>query len=240
MTIRIAAAIAVLTGLPVSAHRLDEYLQGTIISVEKGRLEAEVTLTPGVIVFPLLIAEIDTDSSGSISEAEQRAYAGRVLKDLSLAIDGHRLTPQLVTMRFPAVDEMREGRGEIQLDFIASLPPGGRNRKLVLENRHQRRIAAYQVNCLVSRDPHIRIMAQNRNYTQSLYELDFEETDVRDELFSAGVWLSSIALLLLARFTFLYRQRFGKRRSSDPKVCNGTLLALSSHRLNPNNAPRVH
>ena len=73
MTIRIAAAIAVLTGLPASAHRLDEYLQGTIISVEKDRLEAEVTLTPGVIVFPLLIADIDTDSSGTISEAEMIA-----------------------------------------------------------------------------------------------------------------------------------------------------------------------
>jgi len=211
MTGRFAAAIAVLTGLPLSAHRLDEYLQGTIISVEKGRLEAEVTLTPGVIVFPLLIAEIDTDSNGSISEPEQRSYAGRVLKDLSLAIDGHRLMPQLVTMRFPSVGEIREGRGEIQLDFIASLPPGGRSRKLVLENRHQRRIAAYQVNCLVPRDPHIRIVAQNRNYSQSLYELEYEETDVHGELLPTGVWLSSIALLLLARITFLYWPPFGIR-----------------------------
>jgi hypothetical protein len=207
MTIRIAAAIAVLTGLPASAHRLDEYLQGTIISVEKDRLEAEVTLTPGVIVFPLLIADIDTDSSGTISEAEQRAYARRVLKDLSFAVDGHRLTPELVAMRFPTVDEMREGRGEIQLDFIASLPRGGRNRKLVLENRHQMRIAAYQVNCLVPRDPRIRIVAQNRNYSQSRYELAYEDTGVHGELLSTGLWLSLIALLLLARITFLYRQR---------------------------------
>lgn len=226
MTIRIAVAIGVLAGLPLSAHRLDEYLQSTIISVEKGRLEAEVTLTPGVIVFPLLIVDIDADSSGSISEAEQRAYAGRVLKDLSLAIDGHRLSPKLVAMRFPAVDEMKEGRGEIQLDFTAGLPSGGRHRKLVLENQHQRRIAAYQVNCLVPRDPRIRIVAQNRNYTQSLYELEFEETDVHGELLSTGVWLSSIALLLLARIMFLYRRQFGSERSLHAKVCNGTLLGL--------------
>ena len=44
----LVAAISVLIALPASAHRLDEYLQGTIISVEKNRLHAEMTLTPGV------------------------------------------------------------------------------------------------------------------------------------------------------------------------------------------------
>ncbi len=44
-----AALLIVAAGVPVSAHRLDEYLQGTIISVEKNRLQAQMTLTPGVL-----------------------------------------------------------------------------------------------------------------------------------------------------------------------------------------------
>ena len=53
------------------------------------------------------------------------------------------------------------------------LPRGGPNRRLIFENHHESRIAAYLVNCLVPRDPDIRITAQNRNYQQSFYQLDY-------------------------------------------------------------------
>ena len=71
----------------------------------------------------------------------------------------------------------------------------------MIENRHESRIAAYQVNCLVPRDPDIRIVAQNRNYSQSHYELDYVQTGVRAApiAFSwpgAPKWLGTGALLL--------------------------------------------
>lgn len=215
---KLTAAILVVAGMPAFGHRLDEYLQGTILSVQKGRLQAQITLTPGVIVFPFLISSIDINVDGVISETEQRSYAGRVLRDLSLTIDGQRLTPQLRSMRFPTVDEMKEGRGEIQIDFNADLPPGGRNRELILENHHQSRIAAYQVNCLVPSDPDIRITAQTRNYTQSFYRLEYEQANLRSASLSLALWpgrlgwlgtiaLLTIALLLLTRLAFLWRKR---------------------------------
>ena len=209
----LAAAILTVAATPACAHRLDEYLQGTIISIEKNRVEAQMTLTPGVAVFPSLIANIDTDANGVISETEQHAYALSVLRDLALSIDGHRLTPRLLSARFPAVDEMREGRGEIQLDFGADLPDGGSDRKLTLENHHQRWISAYQVNCLVPRDPEIRIRAQNRNFSQSFYELDFVQAGVRSSLQSlagspgAPKWLGTVALLLVPWVASLWRRR---------------------------------
>lgn len=217
MTVRFAAALLILSGADVSAHRLDEYLQGTLISVEKNRLEAQMTLTPGVAVFPLLIPDFDTDGNGVISEAEQRAYAARVLRDLSLTLDGHRLALRLLSLRFPGVDEMKEGRGEIQFAFEADLPRGGRNRKLTIENHHDSRISVYQVNCLAPGDPHIRIEAQNRNYSQSHYELEYEDTDVRAEALIPGwwpdrlKWLSPFALLLLMRVTILLWPRVLRR-----------------------------
>jgi hypothetical protein len=81
-----------------------------------------------------------------ISAGEQNTYVARILRDLSLQIDGQPLAPRLLSMEFPAIEEMKEGRGEIQVEFDANLPAGGPNRKLTLENHHQNRIAAYQVN----------------------------------------------------------------------------------------------
>jgi len=171
----LTTVILLWTAIPSLAHRLDQYLQGTIISVEKNRVDVQITLTPGVAIFPALIADIDTDRNGVISAGEQHMYAARILNDLSLKIDGQGLKPQLLSIEFPAIGEMKEGRGEIRMEFIANLPRGGPKRKLIFENHHQSRIAAYQVNCLVPRDPDIRILAQNRNYSQSFYELDFTQ-----------------------------------------------------------------
>ncbi len=191
------------------AHRLDEYLQGTLLSVERNRMEAEMTLTPGVAVFPFIIPVIDTNADGVISEAEQRAYASRVLRDLSLTIDGHRLTPRLLSLRFPAAEEMKEGRGEIRLGFDADLPSGGRDRKITLENAHLSRISAYQVNCLIPRDPEIRVSAQIRNYTQSQYRLDYVDTAVPSGPVSVGLWQGlfwwAIPAALFARLLVLWR-----------------------------------
>ncbi len=168
-----AGVILLLVGAPASAHRLDEYLQATTISVEKDRVQAEIRLTPGLAVFRRVLAYIDTDANGVISGAEQRAYAERVRLDLSLTIDGDRLRLRLVSSKFAKTEKMREGRGEIQLEFNADVPSGGPNRRLIFENHHQRRIAAYLVNCLVPRDLDIRVTAQNRNYRQSFYQLDY-------------------------------------------------------------------
>jgi hypothetical protein len=192
-----AAAILVLAAMPAGGHRLDEYLQGAILTVAKNRVEVEMTLTPGVAVYRGLIAQIDTNSDGGISEAEQHAYAESVLRDLLLTLDGSRLAPQLLSIRFPAMDEMKEGRGEIQLDFDAALPAGGRTRKLVFENHHQSGISVYQVNCLVPRDPHIRIASQDRNYSQSHYQLEFQQTDAGSGRPSLA-WLGVFAILPLA------------------------------------------
>jgi hypothetical protein len=201
------AAILLLAGTLSLAHRLDEYLQGTLISVEKDRVDVQITLTPGVAVFPILLADIDTDANGVISAVEQRAYAGRVLRDLSLRIDDRALTPQLLSVEFPPIEEMKAGRGGIRIEFDAALPRGGINRRLIFENHHLSRIAAYQVNCLKPRDPDIRILAQNRNYSQSFYELEYTQPGIRAGLLNLA-WLPGArgplgvtALLLVAWLT---------------------------------------
>jgi hypothetical protein len=173
-----AATILLFLGGAASAHRLDEYLQATILSVEKDHVQASMRLIPGVAVSSSVIASIDSNGDGVISEAEQKAYAERVLGDLSLTVDGHRLNPKLVSADFPQIEEMKEGLGEIHIEFTADLPRGGPNRRLVLENHHQRQNAAYLVNCLVPRDHDIRIVGQTRNEQQSFYQLDYVQSGV--------------------------------------------------------------
>ena len=189
-----AVALGLMLAAQAVAHRLDEYLQGTIFTIEKNRVAAQVVLTPGVAVLPWVMAEIDADGNGAISEAEQRAYAGRLLKDLSLTVDGRVLKPRLSAVRFPSATDMKEGRGEIQVEFNADLPSGGHIRRLTFENRHEQRIAAYQVNCLVPADRDVKIIRQTRNYSQSVYELEYEQAGVD----AAGLgWLGALGVVVL-------------------------------------------
>ena len=206
-----AGTMLLSVGTPAFAHRLDEYLQATTISLEKDRVQAQIRLTPGAAVFPIVFASIDSDADGIISEAEQHAYAERVLRDLSLTIDGDRVQLRLVSSRASKVQEMMDGRGEIQLDVDANVPHGGHDRRLVFENHHESRIAAYLVNCLVPSDPDIRVTAQDRNYDQSFYRLDYVETGDRSPLSlgqwsSAGGWLGTAALVLFARLAATRRE----------------------------------
>jgi hypothetical protein len=174
---QLALSVAILLSLPAPAfaHRLDEYLEATILSVEPSRVEGSMRLVPGVAVSSAVIGSIDTNGDGTLSETEQQAYAQRVLGDLSLSIDGQRLPLRLVSVSFPSLDEMKRGIGEIHLDFTAELPRVGTNLRLIFENHHQSSIAVYLVNCLVSHDKNIRITAQSRNENQSVYQLDFEQ-----------------------------------------------------------------
>jgi HupE / UreJ protein len=173
LAITLAACLSVASHL--SAHRLDEYLQATLFSVEKDHVQGSLRLIPGVAVSSLILANIDTNRDGVISETETRTYAESVLHDLSLTVDGTHPTLHLLSVAFPKKDEMREGLGEIHIDFSADVPEGGPDRKLIFENRHQTRIAVYLVNCLVPDDPDIRILRQNRNEQQSFYELDYQQ-----------------------------------------------------------------
>src|SRR5213075_1931362 len=104
-----------------------------------------------------VLAGIDTDGDGVVSAAEQRAYGERVLRDLSMSVNGVQLPLRLVSARFPTMKEMKEGLGEMVFGLEADVRSGGRGRKLVFENRHQSRIAAYLVNCLAPRDAEISV-----------------------------------------------------------------------------------
>jgi hypothetical protein len=171
----VTGALLLTVAMPAFAHRLDEYLQATTIAVGKDRVAIELRLAPGVAVLGGVLAEVDTDADGVITDAERGAYAHHVLRDVSLAIDGTPLPLRVVSTSAASVADLREGLGEIRLAFETDLPPGAGVRTLRFENHHLPRISAYLVNGLVPRDPELRITSQSRDSLQSTLDLTYTQ-----------------------------------------------------------------
>jgi hypothetical protein len=201
---------------PAFAHRLDEYLQAATLDLQKNRIAVELRLTPGVAVLGTVLPRIDTDGDSVVSEAEQRAYAQRVLGDVSFAIDGKPVPLRLVSSTFPNIEQMKEGLGDIVLNCEAQVPPGGPTRRLIFVNHHQNRIAAYLANCLFPSDPTIRITAQDRTYDQSVYQVEYTQPPVIPasppphaswSALRLSLWLGADALVLSAWLAMTVKRR---------------------------------
>jgi len=185
----LAAGVTLLIALatPARAHQLDEYVQASKISVGKDRVTVELRLTPGVKVLSRVLAAIDPNGDGVISRDEQGAYAERVRGDLSLTLDGMRLPLRLVALGFPGIDAMKEGLGEIRLDFDAVVSAGASERRLTFENHHQSDVAVYLANALIPEDADIRITTQRRSYEQASFTLDYVQSGAPSSLGQARV-----------------------------------------------------
>jgi hypothetical protein len=159
------------------AHRLDEYLQATRVSVATNRIDLSIDLTPGVAIADQLLFVIDQDRDGRVSEEEAAAYAQRVLKDIRLGLDEKALTLSLVDKSFPALHEVKGGTGVIRIKATASVGQLSAGRHaLSLTNLHLPSISVYLVNALVPKDPAIKIAKQTRDELQRTYRLEFGVT----------------------------------------------------------------
>lgn len=111
-----------LLGKPAWAHRIDEYLQATILSLDANRADASMRLIPGVLSAPSIIGLIDSNHDGVFSQSETRAYALRVLKELSITVDGQSTNPQLDSYTILEASQLRDGLGEILIQYHVDLP----------------------------------------------------------------------------------------------------------------------
>jgi hypothetical protein len=106
-----------------------------------------------------------------------------------------------VRVEFPSLSDLKEGLGEIRMEYDARLPEGAR--RLRLENRHEAKIAAYQVNVLAPSVPGLEIVEQKRNATQAEYEVAF--TQAGDHSY-APAWAG---LVLLGIVVVTYHHQHG-------------------------------
>jgi hypothetical protein len=156
------------------AHRDDQYLQATLVAIEPSGVRLEINLTPGVAVAEQVIAKIDRNRDGAISNNEAADYAESLKRDLALHIDGRKLELKLTASEFVEPEELRGGAAIIQMEFsaLASPLPAGSHR-LMLENRHLTAISVYLVNASQPRFAAVQITRQKRNENQSTSEIEF-------------------------------------------------------------------
>ena len=187
-----------------AAHVLDEYVEAAQIALAPGGARVELRLVPGVEVADRVLALIDSDGDGQISQAEEQAYARRVLQDIALEVDGRRATLALKRVEFPSRREMREGVGAIRLGLAAEadLSAAGRHR-LSFRNDHQPDLAVYLANALVPSNDAIKITGQQRDELQHELRVDFlvlsPGARAWPRLIGASLFGLCVALLLTQR-----------------------------------------
>jgi hypothetical protein len=198
-----AAAIA---GSDLSAHRRDEYLQAARLSVEPGRVEVELDLTPGLAIADTTIADLDRDYDGVLSEQEQRAYSGRVMGEVVLALDGRALQVESIAATFPPLNDFRRGEGTIQIHATAALPKqADGDHQLSFRNASQQEGSVYLANALVPTTDRVTITAQRRDPLQR--ELTVEYVLRGGSPTSAPTWLMGGLMVMTVLAVVLVRSK---------------------------------
>ena len=155
------------------AHPIDEYVQNTYIDPAPDRTTLELNLTPGVLVAPEMIALIDTNGDGEISETEGEAYANEVLRDVSLEVDGEPQPLTLTSSQFPTPLDIRAGMGTIRLQVAAEAPEGvPGDHSLSFRNDHEPVNSKYLLNAF-KKSGEVEIAKQDRDRLQHAIRVDY-------------------------------------------------------------------
>ena len=174
--LRWLVVLLVLAALPFTgqAHRLDEYLQATIVAIDPTEIRLQMNLTPGVEVADQVLARIDRDHDGVISTKEANAYSRSLARDMTLRLDHHKLPLKITRVNFPQLTELRTGWGIIQIELCATVRPlAAGPHRLTLQNRHLPGISVFLFNAAQPKSASVRITAQKRNENQSSGEIEF-------------------------------------------------------------------
>jgi hypothetical protein len=174
-----AGCLALLVGLVLFpslglAHRLDEYLQATLVTIEPGEVRLQINLTPGVEVADKVLALVDRNHDGVLSTNEAAAYCELLKRELTVYLDGRKISLELTASNFPALSELRTGWGFMQVEFsapVGPLAPGPH--QLEFKNRHLPRLSVYLFNAAQPNSSLVQITRQKRNKNQSLGEIEF-------------------------------------------------------------------
>ena len=168
-------AVLVVVAVRVEPHTVDEYVQATRLDISQTRIVVDLALTPGVAVATNVFAMIDGDLNGRVSPQEIQAYARRLLRDLSVRVDGQPYPLTLTRAECPSWDQIRDGAGTIRLQAAAdlSLTPFRRHR-IHYENMHDTAQGVYLVNALTPSTRAIAIAGQHRDALQRQIDLDVD------------------------------------------------------------------
>lgn len=204
-----AAIVLAIAAFTADAHLVDAYLQAAQISIQADRVDVELNLTPGILLVPAILSSIDGDADGVLSPSEIRAYAERVLRNLSLQEDGRNYQLQLRTVSVDPVADLHEGLGSIHIAYVANLAglEGGGHR-LTFRNGFEDPIGIYLANAMRPASDLVTIQKQWRDPRQQQVSIDYR-------LATSAWWpqarlpiLGLLGLLLATGANFAFRPLF--------------------------------
>ncbi|HEY0729985.1 MAG TPA: hypothetical protein VGD38_18005 [Pyrinomonadaceae bacterium] len=148
-------------------------MQAAQLNLTPTGVRIELRLTPGVDVADRIFTLIDLDRNGQASPTEQRAYAQRVLDDLSLELDNRPLPLTLTDVAFPSRAELQTGDAPIILAVSADTNfTTSNDHQLTFRNNHLPTLSVYNANALIP-TTHIKITSQQRDPLQRTLILHF-------------------------------------------------------------------
>jgi hypothetical protein len=239
-----ASIAALVTGLvlagPAEAHRASGLLQASLVEVLPSQVGVEVTLVLGMDVASKIVAMVDANGDGALSEVECSAWATQFLKAQEVSVDGHALPLKLAGVRTTAKDAVtREGHAEIVVNFTADLGEFASGRRSILcANRYEPIPSAHQCNGLMPKSPDVRVFSHARGENEKALTLAVEfpnrpapapnpakaaphpDGPAVDHPSESMVWITSLSLAVSAGAALVER----RRRSS------GSTTALTAGR----------
>lgn len=158
----------------VLAHALDAYLQATYLTVSPTRIEVELNLTPGVLLAPQVLLQLDPNGDQQISDAEGQAYVDAVLQRVVLQVDEGPLALSVTKIEMPPYLNIQAGYGTIRVFTTAPLADGMTGtHQINFKNNFAPTGSVYQVNALVNKEAAITLGKQNRDSLQQGMTMDY-------------------------------------------------------------------
>lgn len=157
------------------AHRLDECLQATRVTVSTNHIALAIDVTPGVAVVNQFLPALDRNNDGSVSTKESDAFAKEMFRHLQVRMDDVKVDLRLQDIVVPPLSEMKRGSGVIRIRTQTDSSPMATGRhQLQLTNGFLPHISVYLVNAVAPTSEAIRIVKQTRDEAQTSYGLEFE------------------------------------------------------------------
>jgi hypothetical protein len=189
--ITLSLAVAVLVPAGAGAHRLDELLQTTFVSVGADRVRVDVSLTPGAQIASKVVGRIDADSDGAFSAAEREAFARQVVDAIEVTIDGQRSALTLDGAQFPLPADLAAGTASVRINAFTPAPATG-SHQMTVENGFERAMGVYLME-IRSPEPGTTVERQIRDPLQRTVRVDYAVRPSRQALASALIVLLLIA-----------------------------------------------
>ena len=215
--LRISSRLMLLLTLPfgAAAHRLDECLQATRVSMFSDHLAVQTFVTPGTLLAARLFARIDADRDGNLSQSEGRRFADQFVQEITLTVDGNRVPLTLTGSQYPTLAELSGGEAMILFEMSAATRQAPGRHRATLRNDNDPAVSIYLANAMLPKDPSVPVVRQERDPTQRTLTVEYDVAATLNSPASVSAgWLSRLTGIVLGLTLVLAARQYLRRRAS--------------------------